>query len=77
MSAPLSIEVRNAVRVIFANTDAEIGAAILADRLHRGTALCVLKQFSLEVEKIDPAFSQELVAIHSEAAALPQSGYGG
>jgi hypothetical protein len=68
MSA-LPIEATNALRVVFANADAEVSHAIQEDKLHRGTALFVLKQFVLEVEKIDPKFAAELVATHSERAA--------
>lgn len=60
------MNVRETVEAIFAATDAEVASAIAKDKLHRGTALFVLKQFALEVEKFEPA--SELVAAHCEEA---------
>ena len=58
---------RDLIAALHARTDAEVARAITADRLHRGTALAVLKQFAIEVEKMDQEFGAELVATHTEA----------
>ena len=63
--------IRKALTTVYSQTDAEVASAITSDKLHRGTALFVLKQFAIEVEKIDPEFGAKLIATHTEEAVRP------
>jgi hypothetical protein len=59
---------------VFHATDAEVATAIEKQRLHRGTALLVMRLHALELEKIGLG---EVIARQTEAAAAPQESYGG
>ena len=76
MSAPLiNDSARAALELVFNRADHEVATAIERDQLHRGTALFVMKQFALQVEKLDRALGSELVAAHAERAASAPGSY--
>jgi len=65
---------RHTLREVFDGTDAEVARGIDAQKLHRGTALFVMKALALELEKNG---LEEVVATRTEAAVKPVGGYGG
>lgn len=76
---------RNVLSGVFTNWDFAVARGVEKERLHRGTVLFVMKQFALEVEKVDRAFGAELVAWQTEKACAAReqqqegaaTGYGG